>query len=256
MKILYTIYVWIVLTATVLAWCSLLAIMLIFDRGKYSYPFMARTWAGMVVFLTGVKVEISGLDKIPKGPAVYMANHQSYFDVISMGAFVPVAPRYVAKRVLTYIPVFGQILYLTGHIIIDRDDPRQAFGALDRAAEKIKRGTSIYVFPEGTRSKDHKLGQFKKGGFVLAIKAGVPIVPISVTGTQSMMPKGKFSFKRPKLVRIAISDPVDGTSSQLDQRDRLMSETRKAMIRGFAPDTPEWKMNCADLEDPPAPNAA
>jgi 1-acyl-sn-glycerol-3-phosphate acyltransferase len=164
--------------------------------------------------------------------------------------------RFVLKRVLAYIPFFGSALWMSGHIIIDRENPRQAFSALDKGAEKIRKGVSVFVFPEGTRSRDHRLGTLKKGGFVLAIKAGVPIVPISITGTQSMMPKGRFSFKRPELVRVRFGDPIETKGYDLSRKEALVSEVRKAIIKGFAVDTPEWKANHQELDDPPAAPAA
>jgi len=256
MKSLYTIYMWLVIALATIFWGGLLFLMLPFDWGRFSYFFCSRNWGRMIVFLSRVKVELLGLEKIPPAPVVFMSNHQSYFDVICLGAFLPRPARFVIKRVLIYVPIFGQAVVATGHIIIERENPKQAFSAMDKAADKIKKGTSIFVFPEGTRSRDHRLGVFKKGGFVLALKAGVPVIPVSITGTQSMMPKGSFSFQRPKLVRIRVGDPIDTAAIHLERKEKLMAETRKAMIRGFAPDTPEWKINQSELEDPPAPPAA
>jgi 1-acyl-sn-glycerol-3-phosphate acyltransferase len=256
MKILYTVYFWLVIIIATLVMGPVMAVMLVFDRGRYSYYFMSHNWARLLVFMSGVKVKVEGMENLPAGPGVFMCNHQSYFDAISLGAFLPIPVRFVAKRVLTLIPVFGQLLWATGHVIINRSNSRQAFSAMDKAALKIKQGTSIFVFPEGTRSRDHKLGPFKKGGFVLAIKAAAPVVPISITGTQSMMPKGKFSFKRPELVRIRIGKPIATENTMVNQKERLMADTRKAMINGFALDTPEWKANHMDLEDQPPEDAA
>jgi 1-acyl-sn-glycerol-3-phosphate acyltransferase len=256
MKILYTIYMWLVISLATVFWGGLLFVLLPFDRGRFSYFFCSRNWGRSIVFFSRVKVEVSGLEKIPDAPVVFMSNHQSYFDVICLVAFLPRPARFVIKRVLVYVPVFGQAIVVTGHIIIEREKPKQAFSAMDKAAEKIRKGTSIFVFPEGTRSRDHRLGAFKKGGFVLALKAGVPVLPVSITGTQSMMPKGSYSFKRPKLVRVRVGDPIDTTVFNQETKEKLMTATRKAMIRGFAPDTPEWKINQRELEDPPAPPAA
>ena len=256
MKIIYTVYFWLVIIIATLVMGPALAIMLIFDRGKHSYFFMSRNWARLLVFLSGVKVEVEGLENIPAGPCVFMCNHQSYFDAISLGACLPRPVRFVAKRVLTLIPVFGQLLIFTGHVIIDRANSKQAFTALDKAALKIKKGTSIFVFPEGTRSRDHKLGPFKKGGFVLAIKAAAPVVPISITGTQSMMPKGKFSFQRPELVRLRVGKPIATENTSISQKDKLMKDTRRAIIKGFSLDTQEWKANHMELEDQPPEDAA
>jgi len=256
MRVLYTIYMWIVIVLATVFWASLLMILVLFDWGRWSYYFASHSWGRMIVFLSRVKEVVEGLEKIPPGPVIFMSNHQSYWDAISLGAFLPVGARFVLKRVLAYIPFFGSALWLSGHIIVDRENPKQAFSALDKGAEKIKKGVSVFVFPEGTRSRDHRLGPLKKGGFVLAIKAGVPIVPISITGTQSMMPKGRFSFKRPSLVRLRFGDPIATKGYDLSRKAALMLEVRRAIIKGFGAETPEWKVNCQELEDPPATPAA
>ena len=247
MKLLYTIYVWLLLILATLFWGSLLGLALPFDRKGNLYFFISKCWAKTIIFLAGVWVKVEGLEKIPDSPCIFMSNHQSYFDVITLIASLPRPVRFVAKRILKFIPVFGQLIWASGHIIIDRANPKQAFSELDRAAEKINQGKSVLVFPEGTRSIDHKLGPFKKGGFVLTIKSRVPIMPISITGTQSMMPKGRYSFQRPKLIQLKISEPIHLTDIDLSQKQALMDSVRRAIIQGFAPETPEAKANQAEL---------
>lgn len=250
MKIIYTIWMWLVLGACTIFWGTLYLIFFAFDGRKFFYDQISRFWARSIVFLSRAKIEVEGLEKIPAGPRVFMANHQSYFDAISLVVYLPPPVRFVAKKILQYLPVFGQLLWITGQIIIDRSNPKQAFAELDKAAEKIKQGASVLVFPEGTRSPDHKLGQFKKGGFILTIKAGAPIVPISISGTQSMMPKGKYSFKRPKLVKIKIGDLIATKDFGAEQKQELMYQVRRAMISGFDPETEEAKANQGELESP------
>jgi 1-acyl-sn-glycerol-3-phosphate acyltransferase len=239
---IYTIYMWAAIIFYTLTWGTLLAILLPFNWHGIFYRLITRAWARCIVFTSRVPVEIEGLEKIPPVPCVYMSNHQSYFDVICLIGYLPVPVRFVAKKVLTYIPVFGQLMWATGHVIIKREDQKQAFGKLDQAAEKIQTGTSVLVFPEGTRSPDHKLGPFKKGGFVLAVKAGVPIIPISITGTHPMMPKGSFRFTR-TIVRIRIGDPVASMEYPLEQKEGLMKRLRKAIIDNFEPESEEAKAN-------------
>jgi len=255
MKVLYTIYVWILLILATLFWGSLLALALPFDRKGNLYFFISRFWAKTIIFFTAVPLKVEGLEKIPASPCIFMSNHQSYFDVITLIASLPRPARFVAKRILKFIPVFGQLMWASGHIIIDRANPKQAFSELDRAAERINQGVSVLVFPEGTRSIDHKLGPFKKGGFVLAIKSKVPIMPISITGTQSMMPKGRYSFQRPKLIQVKISEPINLADLDLSQKQALMDLVRKAIIQGFGSETPEAKANQAELSTQ-APSAA
>jgi 1-acyl-sn-glycerol-3-phosphate acyltransferase len=243
---LYTIYMWTAIISCTLTLGLILLILLPINRGGHIYGFMTTLWARLIVFASRVPLNIQGIEKIPPFPCLYMSNHQSYFDVISLIGYMPVPVRFVAKKVLAYIPVFGQLLWLTGHVIIDREDKKQAFSQLDKAAEKIRAGTSILVFPEGTRSPDHILGPFKKGGFVLAIKAGVPIVPISISGTRPMMPKGSFRFKRTR-VKIRIGDPIHSNEYSLEQKERLMERVRKAIIENLDEDSEEARANKEEI---------
>ena len=239
---------WLILALATIFWGTILAVLLIFDQGRWSYFAISKVWARSIIFLSRVRVRVEGLENIPEGPCIFMSNHQSYFDVICLIAYLPRPARFVAKRILKFIPIFGQLMWATGHIIIDRKNPKQAWAELDRAVEKIKKGTSVLIFPEGTRSPDHRLGEFKKGGFVLAIKSGVPIVPISITGTQSMMPKGKYSFKRPELIEIKIREPIYVQGYSMERKEELIEKARTAIIKGFSPNTPEAKVNQPELE--------
>ncbi len=254
---IYTIYMWATIILYTLIAGLLLLLVIPLDWQGLFYKVISRTWARLIVRTSRVPLEIEGLERIPATPCVYMANHQSYFDVISLIGYLPVPVRFVAKRVLTYIPVFGQALWASGHIIIDREKPTQARGRLDRAVERIHTGTSVLVFPEGTRSPDHRLGPFKKGGFVLAIKAGVPIVPISITGTQPMMPKGSFRFTKTR-VKIKIGNPIlcqDYESSRplgLERKEELMARVRNAILDNFDPDSGEATANQEERSIHPA----
>jgi 1-acyl-sn-glycerol-3-phosphate acyltransferase len=249
---IYTIYMWATISLYTLTLGFLLLLVIPLDWQGLFYKVITRTWARLIVRTSRVPFEIEGLEKIPAMPCVYMANHQSYFDVISLIGYLPVPVRFVAKKVLTYIPVFGQALWASGHIIIDRENPGQAKSRLDRAVEKIHRGTSVLVFPEGTRSPDHRLGPFKKGGFVLALKAGAPIVPISITGTQPMMPKGSFRFRKTS-VKIKIGDTILSQDYELGQKEKLMARVRSAILANFDPSSEEARANQAERNTPPAP---
>ena len=252
---LYTLYMWLVLCLLTFSLGPLLALTLPFDRGRRCYLPIVRAWARAIIWLSRNPVMIEGLERVdPSRPAIYMTNHQSYFDVICLAALLPVPVRFVAKRILVYLPVFGQLIWATGHIIIEREDRRQSFQALDRAAAKIAMGTSVLVFPEGTRSPDHRLGPFKKGGFVLGIKAGVPIIPISIAGTRPMMPKGSFRFARTR-VRIVVGDPIRPAGFELSNKADLMGQVRREIIYRCPRDSAEAAANRAELEPGPT-NAA
>jgi len=252
---IYTLYMWLVLFFFTFTLGPVLALILPFDRKGRGYFFMVRAWARAIIWASRNPVSIEGLSKVDPGrPAIYMTNHQSYFDVICLSALLPVPVRFVAKRILVYLPVFGQLLWATGHIIIDREDRRQSFSSLDRAARKIQEGTSVLVFPEGTRSPDHRLGLFKKGGFVLGIKAQVPIVPISIAGTRPMMPKGSFRFARTS-VRMVVGEPVATAGVEIQAKENLMEKVRREISSRFPLDSIEAKVNRTEGEPSP-PEAA
>ena len=249
---IYTIYMWLVLCICTVTFGSALLLTLPFDRRGRCYLPIVRAWGRSIVWASRNLVSIEGLERVdPSRPAIYMTNHQSYFDVICLAALLPAPVRFVAKRILLYVPVIGQVLWASGHIIIAREDRRQSFQALDRAAEKIQRGTSVLVFPEGTRSPDGRLLPFKKGGFVLGIKARVPIIPISISGTRPMMPKGSFRFARTR-VRMAVGHPVGPAGFDLSSKAGLMAKVRHEIIFHFPPDSAEAAANRAELEPGPS----
>ena len=138
---------------------------------------VARTWSRSILAVSGIRVAVSGLERIdPARPYIFMSNHQSNFDIPVLLAHLPLQFRWLAKAELFKIPVFGRAMRGAGYISIDRADREAAFKSLGEAAETIRKGVAIMIFPEGTRSLDGTLKPFKKGGFVLAVDAGVPIL--------------------------------------------------------------------------------
>ncbi len=193
---------------------------------------IARTWSRGILRSGNVKVYADGLDKLPAGPVVVMSNHQSLLDVPVLFDILPYDIHFVAKKELRYVPVFGWGVKSMGHIFVDRGNHAAAVASLDEAATEIREGKSIAVFPEGTRSKDGSLLPFKKGGFVLAIKAGVPILPVTIAGSHDVLPVGANRIV-PGAVQVHIHDPIETTGLSLDDKDRLIEETRAAIAAGL-----------------------
>lgn len=176
----------------------------------------ARYWARWTLACANVKIEVDGLENLPQGPAIYMANHSSHFDVLAVLAQLNVQFRFLVKCELERIPLLGLAMRRAGYIMIDRGDHTRALHSIELAAHKIRHGTSIFMFPEGTRSTDGHIGHpFKKGGFLLAIGAKVPIVPITINGARGVMPKGSRTVT-PGTIRLTIGQPVqpDGLSCE------------------------------------------
>jgi 1-acyl-sn-glycerol-3-phosphate acyltransferase len=246
MVVLYTAYMWTLIVAATLVFGTLLGLLMPVARKGLLYSLITRGWGRTIVRGSGVRFTMIGADQLdPAAPCVYMSNHQSYFDVICEVGYLPHPARFVAKKELVYIPIFGQVMWGSGHIIINRSRHADSVAGLKKAALKIRSGTSILVFPEGTRSPDHKLGEFKKGGFMLALEAQVPIVPVSVSGTHPMMPKDGFTFTKSD-VTIVIGDPIPTAGLTPTERDRLMALTRAAIIRNFPEGSAEALANNRD----------
>jgi 1-acyl-sn-glycerol-3-phosphate acyltransferase len=167
-----------------------------------------------------------------------MPNHQSNADIPLLLGRLPVQFRWLAKAELFRIPIFGRAMRGVGYISIDRSNRKSAFESLERAARTIRSGTSVLIFPEGTRSRDGRILPFKKGGFVLSVDAGVPIVPIIIRGTRDIIPKGHFLI-RPAPVTMEILDPVETADYTRKTKDQLLERIRSIFIDAFESDRRE-----------------
>ena len=161
-----------------------------------------------------------------------MSNHQSDFDILVVLGFVPGQFRWIAKKELFNIPIFGGAMRNAGYIEIDRQDHEKALRSLDIAAQKIRDGKSVMTFPEGTRSKDGVIKPFKQGMFHLAIKAGVPIVPISIIGAGAIMTKRSLRIN-PGKVTIMIDKPIDVTGYTVESRAQLIERVRNRIVNNY-----------------------
>ena len=179
--------------------------------------------------LLGVHVTLTGLEHVAGGgPFVYAPNHQSHLDILALLAHLPGATRFAAKRSLWKHRVVAAVLDALGMVPIERDDPAQAIAALN-AVEACAQ--SLVVFPEGTRSRDGRLGEFKKGAFVLAIRLGLPVVPVVCIGTRRLMPKGSRMVVVPGDVQLVIEQPIPTAGLGFDDRERLAARVRAAIER-------------------------
>ena len=227
----------VLVTATLTLGTLAIALCLLLPGGAALMP-LARLWSRLVLASAGVRFEARFDPAIrPRTPAVYAANHQSLFDIPVLVLSMPADFRMVAKRSLLFVPIFGQALWLAGFLFIDRSNRERAIRTLGRAAERLRRGTSIVVFAEGTRSPDGRLLPFKRGGFVLAIEAGVPVIPVTIEGGTALLPKGSL-VPRPGTMRVTYGAPVDAAAHRYETRDRLMAEVRQAIELTLSPSSP------------------
>jgi 1-acyl-sn-glycerol-3-phosphate acyltransferase len=174
----------------------------------------------------GVERHVEGLEKLdPNQPYVYVCNHQSHVDPPTCMASLPGHLRFVGKKSLFHVPLFGGALRRAGHIPIDRGDSAGSTDKLNENLEALKTRISIVLFPEGTRSDDGKLGPFKKGAAVMAIQAQVPVVPMAIAGTRYILPKG-FNAIHGGVVRLRIGKPIPTVGMTHDDRDKLTVKMR------------------------------
>ncbi len=213
------------LPVTVLLFCVILLSLLVERSGRIVHS-IGALWCRIILALAGVRVRVKGLENLKgSAPRIFLSNHQGAFDIPVLQGYLPLQFRWVSKKSLFRIPVVGWSMTLAGYIGIERENTKKAFRDLLRAAEKIKSGTSVLVFPEGTRSTTGRLLPFKKGAFILARKSGVDIVPIAVTGTRDIMKKGSLMIA-PAEAAISIGRPF-GTKGRTDEE--LMEMTRQAI---------------------------
>lgn len=214
-SLIQMIHSWVVIIWTVLATIVMGAAAIIVSLGSKDgnvSHLIGRSWARSILWVSRVKVEIQGRAHIDLSQSyVFMANHQSLFDIPVMLGHLPCQFRWLAKVELFKIPLFGQAMKGAGYISIDRSNRDVAIKSLETAAQKIKDGVSVLIFPEGTRSRDGRLQPFKKGGFFLAIDSGAPIVPIVIHETGQIMPKKTLRIQS-GTVKLNIQKPIESTS--------------------------------------------
>jgi 1-acyl-sn-glycerol-3-phosphate acyltransferase len=195
----------------------------------------ARPWAALILLTAGVRVRATGRERLDSAhPVIFISNHQSHFDVLALIRSLPGQYRIIAKKELFSIPVFGWALALSGFIKLDRADRTQARASLDLAAARVRAGRSVVVFPEGTRSPDGRLLPFKKGGFILAIESGAPVVPISISGSRGVLGKETLDIKR-GAIDVAFGAPIPTRELAYDDRNALIEKTRAAIEAGYTP---------------------
>jgi len=220
---------WIVLMTVFFGILAIFASFIDF-RGRLPHR-VAGIWARSILAASPIEVTVKGLSNIdPDKSYIYMSNHQSNYDIPILLGHLPVQFRWLAKVELFRIPLFGYAMKRAGYICIDRSNQQSAFESLKKAAGIIREGVSVMIFPEGTRTRDGSIGSFKKGGFVLAVESGVPIVPLIIKGTYSVMPRTRLLIK-PGKVTLEILKPVETSVYTKETKDELMEKIRNIMCK-------------------------
>lgn len=211
----------------------------LFQKNGHFAHQCARAWAWLILATTGVDVEVRGLERLtPRTTYIFVSNHQSIYDIPVVFWNIPWQLRIIAKASLGKFPFWGWHLSRTGHLLVDRRHP-DPVGILRRWKGLVSQGTSLIVFPEGTRSADGAVGRFKGGSFLLAIQAGLPLVPVSVSGSRHVMRKGRM-MTCPGHVRLVVHDPMPttGLEETADGARRLAEQVRAAIRQDVDEPTP------------------
>lgn len=208
--------------------------------GSEEFPSRVMAWWGRwVIRAAGCRVRAEGAERLPAGGAVLVANHESYLDIplllVALGGRV----KFVAKRELSRVPLFGPAMRRAGNLFVDRDDPRGAAAAMREAVERIGRGERLIVFPEGTRGDGGRIGEFRPGAFFMARRTGAPLVPVALDGGAWALPRGAFLVRSAQL-RVAVLDPMSAAGAGREeiaaQARRRIAEAREELRRrGTAP---------------------
>lgn len=227
----------------VAAWTIVLAVPAILFtitvRRTWLIDVLAPIWSRGVLLISGVAVEVRGLEKLDATRSyVLISNHLSNFDIWVALAALPLRLRFVAKEELLRIPFFGTALALSDHIVINRANPEEAVQRInERVASQEKKGKpfALFFFAEGTRSVDGRVQPFKKGGVTLALRTGLPIVPVAISGTRKLLPKNALLIRPGGKVKVVLAEPIETKGMSLDERDRLTERVRQIVIENYDP---------------------
>jgi len=207
---------------------------LVSGTGKLQHYCMRR-WSKDNLWLSRARVEIEGIENIDRTrPQILVANHSGLHDILSLAAFLPIQFRWIAKKSLFRIPFMGWHMRRSGYIPIDRENPREAAKTIIQAAEEIRGGVSAIAFPEGTRSRTGELGEFRSGAFALALRTGVPLVPITLDGSSRVIVPGTLQVTPGVTIRIRIGAPIDLSGYARGEKHRLMEDVFQIMSDSLA----------------------
>jgi len=209
--------------------CLIAIIISQFDRKGNLAHYVGKFWSLLNIFLSGTRLTIKGKEKINKNLTyIVMSNHQSLFDVWALIGKIPLQLRWIVKSEIRKMPIFGYTLERMGHIYIERKNRERASISLETASIKIKKGTSVIIFPEGTRSENGHLLKFRMGGAMIALKSGVPILPVAVNGSRFVLPKNTLALM-PGKIEIVVGDVIDPSGYDENNQDELMEQIKVAI---------------------------
>ncbi|MBN2319248.1 MAG: 1-acyl-sn-glycerol-3-phosphate acyltransferase [Acidobacteria bacterium] len=231
---LFTIWCWTGCALSTVFWATVSIFSSLFSGSGRLQHYCMRRWSKDNLWLSRARVQVEGMENIdPDHPRIFVANHSGLHDILSLAAYLPIQFRWVAKKSLFKVPFMGWHMRRSGYIPIDRENPRGAAKSIIRAAKEIRNGVSAIAFPEGTRSRTGDLGKFHSGAFALALRTGVPLVPISLEGSYRVILPKTLKVNPGVIIRIRIGSPIDLDSYSKGEKHRLMDDVSRIMHRNM-----------------------
>lgn len=234
-------FVWIIFWMVLLTLLLFIPIVItgIFSRtGNLSFN-IQRLWPLVFSRVSFVKIIVKGKEKIKKRESyVIVSNHQSHYDTIAIINALPIQFRWVIKKELLRIPLFGYALYASKHIFVDRSNKELAIASIQKGFKRLAPGVSVLFFAEGTRSPDGEIKEFKKGAFVAAINNAITILPVTVNGSRKILSKHNLWVK-PGKIEVVVNDPIVTKDCTIDDLEKVMQKTRDSIVASFNPLYPE-----------------
>lgn len=234
---LYFIYQWLIaiplaILSTLFTTVSIIIFSPLFPNSKFTY-YITLMWGKFCCYVFFINVKCSGFEHLdPKQSYVFAVNHQSMFDILAVYGWIPFIFKWIMKAELRKVPFIGAASASGGHIFIDRSNPIAAKHSLEKAAEQLKHGISVVIFPEGTRTKTGKLGKFKRGAFLLALELKLPIVPVTLSGSYERLPMHHILVK-PGTIKMTVHPPVDVSKYTMEQSSELLRTTQEIIRSGL-----------------------
>ena len=232
---IHTGIIYIVVFIDTIIFSILASIFGLFNPYSSATDWSIRTWAKVILWISGVKLTVEGLENVDTSkPYIFAMNHIGMYDIPAAFVAIPQTARFIAKKELFKIPLLATGMRLSGILEIDRGNSIEARKTLEKATHTIKDGCSVIVFPEGTRSKTREIQNFKKGGFIIALHGKIPILPTVIAGTQYIFPKGSRLVKTGK-IRIKFLPKVSANNYSYENRNDFVKKVRDDMITQFDP---------------------
>lgn len=246
-KVVLFLYQWLIAMPIIIVitiFTSIFTILLFPFKNSWLVHKEQMLWSRLIVWLFGTSTQVEGTENIQTGQSyVFVCNHSSYFDCWIVYGWLPVIFKWIMKAELRKVPFVGSACKAAGHIFIDRSHPKAASQSLIEAKSRLKNGVSLVIFPEGTRSRDGQVAEFKRGAFQIAFDLELPVVPISISGAHSLMPRGASLVNFGKPIKMKIGKPVDLTQYQAEDpsdnravvavRRQAMEDIRQMVIEGI-----------------------